>query len=126
MPVHVLNNWCLHLNVRMFFQSIGNDVNQGGDPSSISKQVLEDFKDMFDDYNDRNDSLFGLAAAQWETKSREGIPTEHLHTLFRFLQTLKNSKSNLYFFNLSYYVPHRNRLVLIVIPMSFFGELRNL
>ncbi|HWY36272.1 MAG TPA: hypothetical protein VNX68_16620 [Nitrosopumilaceae archaeon] len=43
--------------------------NQGENPVDVSNQILEDFKESFDDYDERNNSLFGLALAQWETKS---------------------------------------------------------
>lgn len=43
--------------------------NAGENPDAISSALLDDFKEMFDDVDDRNNSLFGLALAQWETKS---------------------------------------------------------
>ncbi|MEO6832895.1 MAG: hypothetical protein ABI378_10425 [Chitinophagaceae bacterium] len=51
------------------YQNFFDLYNQGQKPVDISKQLQEDFKDMFNDYDDRNNSLFGLALAQWETKS---------------------------------------------------------
>jgi len=51
------------------YQNFFDLYNQGQKPVDISKQLQEDFKDMFNDYGDRNNSLFGLALAQWETKS---------------------------------------------------------
>jgi hypothetical protein len=43
--------------------------NQGQDPLDISKGILDDFRDMFEDVDDKNNCFFGLALAQWETKS---------------------------------------------------------
>jgi len=43
--------------------------NQGHNPTSASKQIQDDYAEMFEDYEDRNNSFFGLALAQWETKS---------------------------------------------------------
>lgn len=51
------------------YQNFFDLYNQGQKPVEISKQLQEDFEDMFNDYDDRNNSLFGLALAQWETKS---------------------------------------------------------
>jgi len=38
-------------------------------PVDISKQIKKDFQDYLQDSEDRNNSFFGLALAQWETKS---------------------------------------------------------
>lgn len=43
--------------------------NAGQKPSDISKQLLQDFKEAFLDSDDANNSLFGLALAQWETQA---------------------------------------------------------
>lgn len=51
------------------YQSFFELYNQGENPVNISKQIKEDFAEMFNDIDDRNNSLFGLALAQWETKS---------------------------------------------------------
>jgi hypothetical protein len=51
------------------YQSFFDLYNQGQNPLDISKQIQDDFGEMFEDYDDRNNSLFGLALAQWETKS---------------------------------------------------------
>jgi hypothetical protein len=51
------------------YQSFFDLYNQGQNPSDISKQIQDDFAEMFNDYDDRNNSLFGLALAQWESKS---------------------------------------------------------
>jgi hypothetical protein len=47
--------------------------NQGQNPKDISKSIQEDFAEMFNDYEDRNSSLFGLALAQWETKALDPL-----------------------------------------------------
>lgn len=51
------------------YQNFFDLYNQGQNPADVSKQIQDDFAEMFNDYDDRNNSLFGLALAQWETKS---------------------------------------------------------
>ena len=51
------------------YQNFFDLYNQGHNPADISKQIQDDFSEMFNDYDDKNNSLFGLALAQWETKS---------------------------------------------------------
>jgi len=50
------------------YQSFFDLYNQGQNPVDISKTIQEDYNEMFEDYDDRNNCLFGLAQAQWETK----------------------------------------------------------
>lgn len=45
--------------------------NEGANPTNVSEQIKEDFQEYFEDSDDRNNSLFGLALAQWETKCLE-------------------------------------------------------
>ncbi len=45
--------------------------NKGAHPVDVSQQIKEDFQDYFEDSEDRNNALFGLALAQWETKCLE-------------------------------------------------------
>lgn len=51
------------------YQNFFDLYNQGQNPFDISKQIQDDFAKIFNDYDERNNSLFGLALAQWETKS---------------------------------------------------------
>lgn len=51
------------------YQKFFDLYNQGQNPADISKQIQDDFAEMFNDYDDKSNSLFGLAFAQWETKS---------------------------------------------------------
>ena len=51
------------------YQNFYNLYNQGENPKIVSEQIKTDFAEMFEDYDDRNNSLFGLILAQWETKS---------------------------------------------------------
>lgn len=51
------------------YQNFFDLYNQGQNPADVSKQIQDDFAEMFNDYDDRNNSLFALALAQWETKS---------------------------------------------------------
>lgn len=55
------------------YQNFFDQYNQGQEPAYISKQIQNDFAEVFNDYDDRNNSLFGLALAQWETKSLDPI-----------------------------------------------------
>ncbi|MBK7854382.1 MAG: hypothetical protein IPJ79_05280 [Bacteroidetes bacterium] len=68
-----MGTWNNKINGNDTFQDIYQNFfdlyNQGQNPIDISKQIQDDFAEMFDDYDDRNNSLFGLALAQWETKS---------------------------------------------------------
>lgn len=45
--------------------------NNGGNQVWISNEIKTEFSHYFSDSDDRNNSLFGLALAQWETKSLE-------------------------------------------------------
>ena len=60
------------------YQNFFDAYNQGQEPANISKQIQADFAEMFADYDDRNNSLFGLALAQWETKSLDAIVLEQV------------------------------------------------
>lgn len=51
------------------YSTFMDNYNQGKHPVEISKEILENYQDYFNDYDDRNNSLFALAFAQWETKS---------------------------------------------------------
>ncbi len=51
------------------YQNFFRLYNDGQNPIDISKQILEENEEMFNDYDDKHNSLFGLALAQWETKS---------------------------------------------------------
>ncbi|MCX2575362.1 hypothetical protein [Pedobacter sandarakinus] len=68
-----MGTWNTKINGNDTFQEIYQNYfdlyNQGQNPADISKQIQEDFFEFFNDYDDRNNSLFGLALAQWETKS---------------------------------------------------------
>lgn len=45
--------------------------NSGSNPNNISEPIKEEYADYFNDSDDRNNALFGLALAQWETKTLE-------------------------------------------------------
>lgn len=68
-----MGTWNIKINGNDTFQDIYQNFfaryNQGQNPADISTQIQEDFIEMFQDAEDRNNSLFGLAMAQWETKS---------------------------------------------------------
>ena len=68
-----MGTWNTKINGNDTFQDIYQNFfdayNQGQEPADISKQIQDDYAEMFGDSDDRNNSLFGLALAQWETKS---------------------------------------------------------
>lgn len=70
-----MGTWNTKINGNDTFQDIYQNFfdlyNQGENPVNISEQLQSDFVEMFNDRDDRNSSLFGLALAQWETKSLE-------------------------------------------------------
>jgi len=72
-----MGNWSIKIEGNDTFQDIYQNFfdlyNQGKDPADVSKQIQNDFVEMFNDDDDRNNSLFGLALAQWETKSLDPI-----------------------------------------------------
>lgn len=51
------------------YQNFFDLYNKGQSSTDVSKQIQDDYAEMFNDDDDRNNSLFGLAMAQWETKS---------------------------------------------------------
>lgn len=51
------------------YQNFFQLYNDGQNPVDISRLILKENEEMFNDYDDRHNSLFGLALAQWETKS---------------------------------------------------------
>ena len=53
------------------YSAFMDNYNQGKHSVEVSKEILANYKDYFNDYDDRNNSLFALAFAQWETKSIE-------------------------------------------------------
>ena len=68
-----MGTWNTKINGNDTFQDIYQNFfdayNQGQEPADISKQILTDFAEMFEDSDDCNNCIFGLALAQWETKS---------------------------------------------------------
>jgi hypothetical protein len=68
-----MGTWNIKINGNDTFLDIYQNYfylyNQGQVPKDISRQIQEDYADAFDDYDDRYNSLFGLALAQWETKA---------------------------------------------------------
>lgn len=68
-----MGTWNTRINGNDTFQDIYQNFfdlyNQGQNPADISTQIQNDFAEMFADKDDKNNSLFGLALAQWETRS---------------------------------------------------------
>ncbi|KZS40086.1 hypothetical protein AWE51_25455 [Aquimarina aggregata] len=53
------------------YSNFFDKYNNGGNQVWVSNEIKAEFADYFSDSDDRNNSLFGLALAQWETKSLE-------------------------------------------------------
>ncbi|WP_405604071.1 hypothetical protein [Polaribacter sp. Asnod1-A03] len=53
------------------YSNFFDKYNNGGNQVWVSNEIKTEFEDYFSDLDDRNNSLFGLALAQWETKSLE-------------------------------------------------------
>ena len=72
-----MGTWNTKLNGNDTFQDIYQDFfdlyNEGQNPSDISKLILDNFSENFNDSDERNNCLFGLILAQWETKSLDPI-----------------------------------------------------
>ena len=87
-----MGNWSAKINDSDSFQDIYqnffNLYNQGGNPVDITKQIQEEFADMFIDFDDKNNCLFGLALAQWETKSLES-------TLYKQVKEIIETKNDI-------------------------------
>ena len=70
---HSMGTWNTKINGNDTFLDIYQNYftlyDQGQYPKDISKQIQEDFEDLFSNVEERNSSLFGLALAQWETKA---------------------------------------------------------
>jgi len=50
------------------YENFYEQYNAGHDPIEISNKILNDYKEMFVDHDDRYNCLFALSLAQWETK----------------------------------------------------------
>ena len=70
------------------YQNFFQLYNDGQNPVDISKQILDENEEIFNDYDDRHNSLFGLALAQWETKSLDP-------TIFNQVKEIINSGKDL-------------------------------
>ena len=72
-----MGTWSTAINGNDTFLDIYSNFmeryNQGGNPIDISKKIYRDFEELFEDYDDKNNALFGLAYAQWETRSLEPV-----------------------------------------------------
>ena len=68
-----MGNWDTKITSNDTFQDVYRAYfalyNDGVEVAIITKRIESDFSDNFQDYDDRNSSLFGLALAQWESKS---------------------------------------------------------
>lgn len=66
------------------YTSFFDRYNIGENPVSISNEIRSEFHAYFNDSDDRNNALIGLALAQWETKSLE---PELLQSIFHLVST---------------------------------------
>ncbi len=51
------------------YQAFFDKYNSGDDPRQISNEIVKEYQVYLSDPDDRHNALFGLALAQWETKS---------------------------------------------------------
>ena len=72
---------------RDIYQDFFDLYNKGQDPIEVSKQIQLDSADMFEDYDDRHNSLFALVLAQWETKC---LDVNLLEEIKNIIETDKN------------------------------------
>lgn len=110
-----MGTWNIKINGNDTFQDVYQVFfrlyNEGQNPVAISKQIQNDFAAAFSDHDDHNNCLFGLAMAQWETKSldpeifnqvREIIETGKDLDLWKELgadaETLQKRKKELHLF----------------------------
>ena len=93
-----MGTWSAKINGNDTFQDVYQNFfdlyNQGENPTDISKQLQEEFAEMFSDYDDRNNCLFGLALAQWETKSLDSIVFEQVKEIIETDDDLKKWKED--------------------------------
>jgi len=70
-----MGTWNIKIDGNDTFQDVYQNYfslyNDGQNPNIISTKIKSDFAELFNDYDDKNDCLFALAFAQWETKSLE-------------------------------------------------------
>jgi hypothetical protein len=71
------------------YQSFFDKYNEGQNQLEVSRLIKRDFKEYFQDYDDKNNSLFGLALAQWETKCLE---SEILNEVKEIIENEKDLK----------------------------------
>ncbi len=71
------------------YQNFFDLYNQGYSASEASKKIQEDFTDLFNDDDDRNDSLFALAYAQWETKALAPINFKQVKDIIESKKDIK-------------------------------------
>lgn len=63
------------------YQTFFDRYNEGQNQIEVSKSIKADFKEYFEDSDDANNSIFGLALAQWETKCLEPILLKQVKTI---------------------------------------------
>jgi hypothetical protein len=72
-----MGTWNVKLNGNDTFLDIYDNFyslyNEGGNPVTVSQKILTNYADYFEDEEDRNNSLFALALAQWETKATDPV-----------------------------------------------------
>ena len=72
-----MGTWNTKINGNDTFLDIYQDFfdlyNQGENPVDISKLIQDNFAENFNDSDERNNCLFGLILAQWETKSIDPV-----------------------------------------------------
>jgi len=57
--------------------------NSGDDPIQITQDILSEYSDYFNETDDKNNALFGLSKAQWETKSLDKKTLDEVKEIIR-------------------------------------------
>jgi hypothetical protein len=93
-----MGTWGTKINANDTFQDVYQRFfafyNNGHTPVDISKGIQHDFGEMFADFNDRNNALFGLALAQWETKSLDAEISSQVKSIIESGQDLEVWKAS--------------------------------
>jgi len=88
-----MGTWDTSIEGNDTFQDIYSNFmeryNSGDDPRQITETILSDFREYFLDIDDRNNALFGLSRAQWETNSLDAETLEQVKEIVRSGNDLK-------------------------------------
>jgi hypothetical protein len=88
-----MGTWDTSIEGNDTFQDIYSNFmehyNSGDDPRQITKDILSEFSDYFSDTDDKNNALYGLSKAQWETKTLDKKTLDEISEIIRSESDLK-------------------------------------